>query len=174
MQAKLMKMRNVKDPVKNLDRIMEIVRLHLHEDQADEILDEYTRKAAEEFQLPVSLVSIILDDVQKFAASTGLEGWLAETNGSPVEWSFCANSIRSGKPFIVEDAPNHDMVKSNPLVTVEGIRCYAGAPLVTKNGYVVGNFCVLGSEERTFSDAEIERVKEYARKIMDRIESRMG
>ena len=174
MKTRIMKFRKVDDPVKDTDRITEIARLRLHEDQIDEVLDNYVKEVAGEFKLPIGLVSIILDDVQKFVASYGLDGWIAETNGSPVEWSFCANSVRSGNPFIVEDADNHDLVKDNPHVKYDNVKCYAGAPLVTKNGYIVGNLCVVGSEERQFNSTEIERLKHYARLVIEHIESRVS
>ena len=161
------------DPVKEPARIAEIARLCLHTDIVDEVLNEYVNKAATEFDLPVGLVSIVLDGVQKFAASHGLQGWIAETNGTPVEWSLCANSVRTKQPFVVEDAEADEKTKDNPLVSLDNLGCYAGAPLVSKNGFIVGNFCVIGDKARAFSDQEVERLKEFAALAMSRIEERI-
>lgn len=160
--------------IKSRARIMEIARLRLHDDIIDEVLNEYVQKAAKEFDLPISLVSIVLDDAQKFAAAHGLAGWMAETNGTPVEWSFCAHSLGSKAPFIVEDTHLHKVLKDNPLVTIDKIRCYAGVPLISKNNQIVGNFCVIGDESRSFSEAEVNRLKEYATLAMQRIEERIA
>jgi|AntRauTorcE11897_2_1112592.scaffolds.fasta_scaffold71006_1 GAF domain-containing protein len=154
-------------------RIEEIAKLRLHEDQVDEILNEYAQKASETFNLPVSLISIVLDEAQIFAASHGLEGWMLDTGGTPVEWSFCANSVKSGEPFIVENAKEHDVVKDNPLVKVDGIQCYAGAPMVTSNNFIIGNFCVIGKEKRTFSEDDIKKLKDFANEAVKRIEERV-
>lgn len=154
-------------------RIEEIAHLRLHEDQVDKILDEYTQKAAEAFDLPVSLVSVVLDEAQTFASSYGLEGWMLEAGGTPVEWSFCANSVESGKPFIVENAEEHDKVKDNPLVKMDGIKCYAGVPMITSNNFIIGNFCVIGKEERTFTEEEIAQLKNFADEAVKRIEERV-
>lgn len=164
--------KEVEDPVKDPQRINEIARLRLHEDSVDEILNEYVKQAAEEFGLPIGVVSIVLDDVQSFVASHGLEDWVDDVKGTPVEWAFCANSVRSGKEFVVEDS--HDSImKDSPLVTMEGIRCYAGVPLITKNNQVVGNFCVQGPKTRSFTEAEINRLKEFAKLVMERLENRI-
>ena len=160
------------DPIVDEGRINEIARLRLHEDQVDEILNDYVKKAAEEFDLPIGVVSIVLDDVQSFIASHGLEDWVSEVKGTPVEWAFCANSVRSGEEFVVEDSHN-SIMKDSPIVTMEGIRCYAGVPLITKNDYVVGNFCVQGPKTRSFSATEIEKLKEYANVVMERLEDRI-
>ncbi|HAA16162.1 MAG TPA: hypothetical protein DCE41_32440 [Cytophagales bacterium] len=160
------------DKVKDSDRIEEIARLRLHEDEVDVVLNKYVQEASREFNLPIGLVSIVLDDVQKFAASEGLKGWIAETQGTPVEWAFCAHSVRSGEPFIVEDSEKNHLVKESPLTTMEGIKCYAGAPLISSRGYVLGNFCVMGEESRSFSTEEVAKLKDYAAKAMAHIESR--
>ncbi len=158
--------------IKDKGRIEEIARLGLHEDKVDEILNDYVQRASAEFNLPVGLVSIVLDDAQFFAASHGLNAWMQETNGTPVEWSFCATSVETEKPFIVEDAEEHNKVKDNPLVKIDGIRCYAGVPMITSKGYIVGNFCVIGDETRSFSEKEIARLKEYAAEAIAQIEAR--
>lgn len=160
------------DPIKDGERLNEIARLRLHDSEIDDILNGYVKAAAEEFNLPIALVSIVLDDVQKFAAAHGLAGWLAETMGTPVEWSFCANSVRSGDAYVIPDSFTHEDTKENPLVTMDGIACYAGAPMISKNGYIVGNFCVIGQEQRDFSDAEIARLRDYAQRAMNHIEAR--
>lgn len=160
--------------LKDKGRIEEIARLGLHEPKADKILNEYVQKASAEFDLPIGLVSIVLDDAQFFAASHGLEGWIDEANGTPVEWSFCATSVETEKPFIVENADENNQVKDNPLVKIDGIKCYAGVPMITSNGYTVGNFCVIGDKSRSFSEAEINKLKQYAKDAITQIEARVA
>ena len=162
-----------RDYVHDKDRLDEIARLRLHEDRVDEILNAYSKQAAAEFNLPISMISVVLDEAQVTAGVHGLEGWIAESGGIPVEWSFCANSVESKKPFIVENAVDHKKTKYNPLVTMDGIRCYAGVPLRTSNGHIIGNFCVVGTEERSFSEDEINRLKEFAEKAVAQIEARL-
>ena len=162
------------DPLKDRERLQEIANLRLHDGEVDDILNEYVEEAARVFNLPVSLATIILDSAQVFAAESGLEGWAKEANGTPVEWSFCVHSVRSGKPLVVEDAQSHDLVKNNPSVTRDNVRCYAGVPLITSNGHIVGNFCVIGNIPRKFTDEEIEKLEAYATKTIRRIENRLN
>ncbi|WP_390920921.1 GAF domain-containing protein [Neorhizobium turbinariae] len=49
---------------------------------------------------------------------------------------------------------------------MSGIRFYAGAPLVTREGYCLGALCVLGTEPRKSSDAEITALKDLASMVM--------
>ena len=162
---------DVKDPFVEVGRLQEVARLRLQDWAGDNVLDALVKEAAREFDLPIGLVSIVLDDAQYFAAAHGLAGWLADTMGTPIEWSFCANSVATGAPFIVEDALSHAVVSDNPLVTQDGITCYAGAPLITQNGYVLGNFCVLGSQVRTFTEREVARLEAYAARAIAHVEA---
>lgn len=160
------------DPLRDPQRLAEIAALDLHSLEADAILDETVRTAAAHFGLPSSMVSIVLDGAQFFAAMHGVTGWISAARGTPVEWSFCKTPTRTQQDFVVEDATTHPTMKDSPLVTVEGQRCYAGVPLTTSRGVTVGAFCVTGTEAREFTAEEIEELHGFARAAMDRIETR--
>ena len=162
----------VKDPVEDIARLEEIAELGLLSDTTDPLLQEAVDAAGQELDLPIALVSIVLDGAQYFAAMRGVGGWIKEARGTPGEWSFCANTVRTRKEFIVEDATQHPLVKDNPLVQVDGIRCYAGVPLITSKGHVLGAFCVIGTDARQFSAEEIARLKEFGRRVVKEIEKR--
>lgn len=162
------------DPVRDPERLEEIAALRLASPETDAILQQAVDEAAARLRLPIGLVSIVLDEAQFFAAHTGLEGWIAEARGTPIEWSFCANAVRSGEPFVVEDAATHPAVKDIPLVRLDGIRCYAGIPLVTSRGHTVGTLCVIGYEARSFGEEEMEALRALAARAVERIEARRG
>lgn len=154
------------------DRLAEIVELGLLSPETDPILLETAEEAAERLDLPKALVTVVLDQAQFFAAHVGMDGWLAESNGTPVEWSFCAHAVASREPFVVEDATTHPVVRDNPLVEHEGIRCYAGIPLISSRGHALGTLCVIGTEPRAFRDDEMDVLRELAQKAVARIEAR--
>lgn len=161
------------DPLYDAERLAEIAELGLLSGDADLILDDVAKRAASLLALPVSLVSVVLDEALHVAAAHGIEGlWLGETRGHPVEWSFCATSVRTRDAFVVENASLHPDHVANPLVTQDGVRCYAGVPLISSRGFVLGNLCVVGMEERTFSAAEMSSLRELAAEAVQRIERR--
>lgn len=161
-----------RDPVRDEARLKEIADLRLTAADEDPELKELARRAAEALGLPIGIVSIVLDDAQYFAAAHGLQGWAARVRGTPVEWSFCAHAVRSGAPFVVEDARVHPAVKDNPMVEREGIRCYAGIPLRTSRGLVLGTLCVAGTEAHAFGPDELGALRSLADEAMARIETR--
>ena len=153
-------------------RLREIVELDLLSPGVDDILQATVVEAAERLGLPQAMVTVVLDQAQFFAAHHGLDGWMAEARGTPVEWSFCALAVASGEPFVVEDATTHPLTRDNPLVAHEGIRCYAGIPLVTSRGHTLGTLCVCGTEARSFTPEEVDELRELAGRAVARIEER--
>lgn len=162
------------DPLKDLDRLREIAELDLDSPEVDEILESIIREAAEHLDLPIGVVSIVLDEAQYFKAMFGVDGWVGASRGTPVEWSFCRNVVINKSEFVVENALEDETMKDSPLVHNEGIRCYAGIPMVTSRGNVVGSFCVKGREERHFSERDLEALRGYAARAMAHIELRAG
>ena len=164
---------NASDPLYDAARLQEITDLDLLSPDVDPILQEVAARAAETLAMPVSLVSVVLDEALLVAASHGIDGlWLGETGGHPVEWSFCATSVRTRDAFVVEDTHTHPVHATNPLVTQDGVRCYAGVPLISSRGFVLGNLCVVGLAERTFTGEEMSALRALAAEAVRRIEER--
>jgi GAF domain-containing protein len=160
------------DPITDRQRLQEIVDLDLLSSEIDTVLAEIARDAATALDLPVALVTIVLDEAQQLAAMHGVPEWVAEIGGMPIEWSFCAHSVRSRQPLVIADATAHPILRDNPSVTQEGVRCYAGIPLITSRGHVLGNLCVLGTETREFSDQDVATLRGFAARAIARIEAR--
>jgi GAF domain-containing protein len=96
--------------------------------------------------------------------ATGLDNtWIAAANGTPVEWSFCANMITTGRPYLIADAHASEQA-TNPLVTVDGITSYAGVP-VTVAGQIVGAHCILGTEAHQFNPGQLAELTSAAAEI---------
>lgn len=160
------------DVLRDPARLAEIAALGLTAPEVDAVLQQTVDEAAAALNLPTALVSIVMGEAQYFAAHHGLTGWMKEARGTPVEWSFCANAVRSGEPFVVEDATAHPLVKDIPLVHLDDVRCYAGIPLVTPTGHALGTLCVIGHKPRSFTEQDLSVLRTLAKKAIDRIETR--
>jgi len=158
--------------LKQRERLQEIASLGLTSAETDRVLQELCTEAANALGLPIALVTVVLDEAQHFAAQHGLDGWMEEANGTPVEWSFCRFSVATKNEFVVEDAEHHGLVQDNPLVTMDGLRCYAGIPLISSRGFALGSFCVAGKEPRDFSERDLATMRGFAATAIARIEAR--
>ncbi|HZE89030.1 MAG TPA: GAF domain-containing protein [Verrucomicrobiae bacterium] len=138
----------------------------------DEALQGLARKTAEAFHVPVALVSLILDDRQWFKAYYGLEGEALAARGTPKEWAFCRHVVQGKEPLVVPDAASHPYFSSNPLVKAGVIGSYAGAPLVTPGGDVLGTLCIIDSKPLAISASEVEVLALLARRVAGELEMR--
>ena len=112
------------------------------------VLDALAAQVADALGSPVALISLVLDDAQLFVGAHGLDGWLARTRGTPVEWSFCAHVVDSGAPLDVPDPANTPPFSGNPLVTEGIVGSYQGVPVRSPSGEVLGSLCVISEKAR--------------------------
>ncbi|WP_341209471.1 PAS domain-containing protein [uncultured Sphingomonas sp.] len=104
------------------------------------VLKQITDFAAHLCGVPVGLVSILDTDHQTFLARTGFP----EGPEPPREHSFCGHAMWDSGLMVVTDATADPRFATNPLVTGEmNLRFYAGAPLISDDGFPMGSLCVL-------------------------------
>jgi two-component system cell cycle sensor histidine kinase/response regulator CckA len=110
----------------------------------EEAFDVITRLAARLFHAPISLVSLVDQARQWFKSRYGLT-----INHTSREIAFCAFAIHSDDVMVIPDTRADSRFAANPLVTgAPGIRFYAGAPLITPDGYRVGTLDVMDTAPR--------------------------
>ncbi|SEQ13912.1 MULTISPECIES: sensor domain-containing phosphodiesterase [Pseudomonas] len=158
----------VPTPANESERIAEIRQLCLINPEPDRAFDKIVALAAELFQVPIALISIIDTHRQWFSASVGLT--ISET---PREHSFCSHAILSDELFMVSDATQDHRFKDNPLVTGEPhIRFYAGAPLLTQQGLGLGSLYIIDTKPRPALDKhQVKLLNQLAELVMARVET---
>ncbi len=106
--------------------------------------DELTKLAADICEAPTALISLVDRDRQWFKARVGLD--VPET---PRDVSFCDHAMREHEVMVVPDATADPRFSDNALVTGEPyIRFYAGAALVSADGFPLGSLCVIDYRAR--------------------------
>lgn len=133
--------------------------------------DRFVQYAAARFGTPISLISLIDETRQWFKARVGLE-----IRHTPREIAFCMHTVATKKPLIVTDASKDERFTNNPFVTGEAhIRFYAGAPLITPLGRVLGTINVIDVKPRyLWSASNTEELVAIAREVMIVLERRRG
>ncbi|MBU4611448.1 PAS domain S-box protein [Achromobacter sp. GG226] len=131
--------------------------------------DRLVQLAARTFQVPIALVSLVESERQLFAAGVGLS--VCETAR---ESSFCAHALGSHDLLIVPDARRDPRFADNALVLgYPFIRFYAGCPLVSPLGYVVGTLCIIDTQARPRpTEAQCADLRDLAGFVMDKLELR--
>ena len=130
--------------------------------------DDLTRLAAYLCGTPMAIVSLVDEVRQWFKSRLGLP--LAET---PRQLAFCAHALCESDLLVVPDAALDPRFADNPLVTGElGLRFYAGAPLRTPEGHVLGTLSVLDVKPRQLTAEQLQALRVLGRQAMAQIELR--
>ena len=138
----------------------------------EEAFDRLTRLAVKLLHAPISLVSLVDDRRQFFKSQVGLiEPW-ATARETPLTHSFCQHVVTTGKPFIVTNALDNPMVRDNLAIPELGVIAYAGMPLVTDDGQIIGSFCAIDTQARDWTQDELEAIESLAATAMTELKLR--
>ena len=143
-------------------RLAALRQLKLLDSPAEASFDRLAKLAARVLGAPICLVSLVEDERQFFKAVFGLAGKAAVERQTPRSHSFCQHVVTSGAPLVVEDAPSHPLVRSNPAIRDLGVMAYLGAPLRSPDGLVLGALCVIDTQPRRWLPRDVELLQEFA------------
>ena len=149
-------------------RLASLQRYAILDTLPERIYDDVTALASMICGTPISTVTLIDADRQWFKSAVGLQ-----SRQGAREHSFCAHTIETSVTLIVRDALEDPRFADNPLVTGEHrIRFYAGAPIITPEGHVLGTVCVIDTKPRTLTPIQITALEALARHTMGLIATR--
>ena len=137
----------------------------------EDAFDRLTRLAARSLGVPISLVSLVDANRQFFKSSMGLPEPVAAARQTPLSHSFCKHVVLSGEPLIVPDARLHPVLKDNPAIGM-GVVAYAGYPLATQDGLVLGSFCAIDTSPREWTAEQLGILQDLTAAAMTEIELR--
>jgi len=144
-------------------------------------LDRITGMAAWLLKIPISFVSLVTADQLHFAGHTGLPAAVNEHPTVPLAFSFCQHTVTAGRTLLIDDARADPLVADNPLVEHMSVIAYAGIPLTSPDGHILGALCAVDHQPRAWSPQEIatlellaERVTPWLRSAASEAESSRG
>ncbi|MEZ5508035.1 MAG: PAS domain S-box protein [Gammaproteobacteria bacterium] len=152
-------------PADESDRLASLRQTGLLDTPPENRFDRLTHLAAQLFNVPIALVSLVDADRQWFKSRQGLDA--CETGR---DISFCGHTILGNQIFEVPDARLDPRFADNPLVVgPPDIRFYAGAPLAAPDGKNIGTLCLIDSRPRQLTEQERINLREIADIVMDEI-----
>jgi len=156
-------------PTNESGRLKALNRYQILDTNAEKKYDDLVFLASYICETPIALISLIDKYRQWFKAKIGLSA--TQTSR---DYAFCAHTILSPNVMIVNDAFQDERFHDNPLVTKDPkIRFYAGAPLITSDGYRLGTICVIDIIPREISDRQTKALQALANVVVNCFEMRM-
>ena len=149
-------------------RLLEFSRLNPVATASEASFDVITRLVQQIFCVPAVAITLIDKDTQYLKARQGID--VARVSRCD---AVCDIVVRTGEPLAIGNMLLDRRVSSNPAVVGPlGLRAYAGAPLTTPSGQHLGAICVLDTQPRSFSAAQIELLSSFAMLVSDQLELR--
>ncbi|GAA2621923.1 GAF domain-containing protein [Paractinoplanes durhamensis] len=159
--------------IRTVNRLVDIARLGLDREAERPFLRDLVDRVAHRLDTPYVVVDALLNDAQVILAGRGpVPEFIQQAGGTPLEWAFCQPLVTERVARTIEDLEADPLFHDNPLVTVAGLRSYAGAPLVSQSGHVLGGLCGLDVRPRAFSPGELAFLQATADEVVERLEER--
>jgi GAF domain-containing protein len=126
-------------PANDAERLTALERYNILDTWPEDAFDDTTLLASQICSTEIATITFIDRNRQWFKSKFGMMA--SETSR---DLSFCTHGILQSELLIVENALEDDRFSTNPLVTGDpNIRFYAGALLITSDGYALGMLCVI-------------------------------
>jgi len=158
-------------------RLAALAETGLPDTPPEEAFDRLTRLAARLLGARMATFSLVDGERQFFKSAVGYPEPLASGRETPVGASICQYVVTSGESLVIGDTAADARVRGVAMVSDHGVRAYAGVPVATADGHVLGSFCVCDDRPRrwgaddlaaladlaTIAGAEVERRRSAAR-----------
>lgn len=151
-------------------RLAAIHRYDILDTPPDGAFDRIAALAARILGTPIATITIVDHDRIWFKAKHGLDA--EQVDRAP---GLCASAILQDEAYVVTDALLDPRTFENPLVAgAMGVRFYAGAPLITADGYRLGTVNVIDSRPRSITGEQIQTLQDLAAVVVDELELRLA
>ncbi|MEH2325743.1 MAG: GAF domain-containing protein [Nostoc sp.] len=136
--------------------------------EPEEAYDNLAQLAAFICGTPIALINFIDENRQWFKAKVGLN--VSEMPRS-IGLSYLCQERRN--VVLVTDALADEKLANNPVVTgYPYMRFYAGVPLITPQGNMLGTLCVIDQVPRELNQEQVEALVALSRLVIDQLELR--
>jgi two-component system sensor histidine kinase UhpB len=160
------------DVLQQPERLDALRRLALTNLEPEEPFDRLTRLAAAICSAPTALITFVGQDREHFKSSRGLPESLAALRETPLTYSICQYAVATRQPLVVPDTRRDPMLRTNLAVTELGVAAYAGAPLITSEGFCLGTISVLDWKPREWTDEQVALLQDLAGTAVTELELR--
>ena len=151
------------------ERVALLKRYQILDTESEDDFNEIVQLASKICETPISLISLVDSDRQWFKAKVGLS-----VPQTARDVSFCAHALSQDAIMVVPDTSKDDRFFDNPLVTGDPhVGFYAGMPLKTESGLVLGTLCVIDHKPRNLNETQLLALNILGKQVIKLLELKM-
>jgi two-component system, cell cycle sensor histidine kinase and response regulator CckA len=155
-------------PDNEAERLAAIREYEIIDTEPEPAFDDLARLAAHICGVAIALINLIDGNRQWFKSKLGLD-----VTEMPRDLGLCPQCIQQRDVLVIPDTLADSRFATNPVVTTyPHIRFYAGVPLITPSGLVIGTLCVADTVPHQLSLAQVEALQALSRQIISQLELR--
>ncbi len=152
------------------ETVEEIEHTDVFDGPEEGIFARLATNLARSFDAPIALIAVTDGRRRFWEAQCGLPEDTLLATESERDLSICSRIVFSSASLIIPDTAEDERFVNDPFLKDKGIRFYAGAPLKSNDGEVIGSLCVLDTRPRQATDAQKEMLVSIANAVMTAIE----
>ncbi len=160
--------------VTDAERLAVLERTGLLHGAGDPTLDRLARVASALVRAPHSYVSLVAADRQFLAGAAQSDEVTVAQRTEPLSASLCQFAVATGEPLVIQDVREDQLVRGTERGRTGDLGAYAGIPLRTSTGHVLGTLCVANEHPRQWSDDELQVLADLtaiaAREVEQRVQ----
>jgi sigma-B regulation protein RsbU (phosphoserine phosphatase) len=122
---------------------------------AEEPFDRLARLAAELLGTPFAFVTIVDERRSFWKSCVGVASADPAERQNAAGDSLCQYVIETDQPVIIGDARLNPMTARNPSIESMGVIAWAGFPVRSPDGHVLGTFCVVDTKPRVWREDQV-------------------
>lgn len=135
-------------------------------------IDEITDLVTRELGGVGARASVVTPSDARYLGATNPVPGVDSENVTDHEHSYCRYVVADAQPLVVEDTVTHPMTAGSAPIEDMDARSYAGVPIVTPEGHVLGALCVLDSKPHAWSDRDLDLLRHLAKWVVMEVELR--
>lgn len=127
---------------------------------AEESFDRLTALARQLLDTPFAFLTVVDDERSFWKSRLGIDEDGPRQN--TLEESFCQYVVDRGEPLVLSDVRTDARTEHNPSIESMGVVAWAGFPVHTPDGEVIGTLCVVDTEAHAWSEDDVRILEDLA------------
>ena len=134
------------------------------------VLDRAALRAANVFDAPMAMVTLVDEHEAVWQGAAGIDRHAPDVpRRQPRQDLPCHWVVADRAALFIEDIDRDPRLADSHARQTLGLRSYAGAPLVTTDGEVIGVLCVIDRRPRSFGESERALLQTMAVALMSHL-----